>query len=190
MSRPAEHLPRYTYADYASWPEDVRGELDGGVFHAMNAPTVSHQRISMRLSYQLQGQLRGQRCEPFAAPTDVLFVQPGQRDEDCTDVAQPDLFIVCNPDRVLTKYIRGAPDFVLEILSTSTRRRDQVRKLALYEREGVREYWLLDPEARVLTVYTLGADARFGRPLVIESEGHTALHILPEVAVNWDDALG
>lgn len=189
MSRPAEHLQYLTYADYAAWPDNVRGELIGGVFYAMNSPQTRHQRLATRVTAQLVTQLRGKRCEPFAAPIDVLLVQPGQSIEDCEDVVQPDLLIVCEPDKVQEKFIRGAPDWVLEILSPSTARLDQVRKLALYERAGVHEFWMVDPDSRVLTIYAAdSANRGYGRPRVMVAEGAVALTAVEDVTIDWDEA--
>lgn len=179
---------RFTYRDAAQWPEDLRGELFGGEFVAMNAPLIRHQNIAGAVYSQFRNQLRGRRCRPFIAPADVLLVKPGQRDEDCDDVVQPDVFIVCDPSHLTDKYLRGAPDFVLEVLSPATARLDQVRKLRLYEQHGVREFWTVDPDSRVLMMYTQDAPSRYGRAAVQVAEGRSALTAVEDCAVDWDEA--
>lgn len=188
MSQAAGKIDTYCYADYAQWPEDVRGDLIDGVFYPQSAPLVRHQRLSMNVAGQLYSQLRGQKCRPFAAPTDVLLPKPGERDDDARTVVQPDLLIVCDPNKITERYVRGAPDFVLEILSPHTARHDQVRKLRVYEQGGVAELWLVDPESRVLTIYRRETPERYGRADVIEAEGQSALSSVPGVVVDWDEA--
>lgn len=179
---------RYTYRDAAQWPEDLRGELFGGEFVAMNAPVMRHQRLVLAIGSQFHRQLRGRRGQAFIAPADVLLVKPGQRDEDCDDVLQPDVSITCDPTRLTEKYLRGAPDFVLEVLSPATARTDQVRKLRLYEQHGVREFWTVDPDSRVLMIYTQDAPNHYGRAAVVVAEGRSVLSAVEDCAVDWDEA--
>lgn len=190
MSQALRKVETFTYAEYATWPEDMRGELIDGVFYAQAAPLVRHQRLSSRLNLQLGTQLKGRRCQVFAAPTDVLLPHFKEADNDAGNVVQPDLFIACDPSKFTAKYLRGAPDFVCEILSPNTASHDQVRKLKLYEQHGVLEFWMIDPESRVLTIYTPDApgSSHYGRPQVIEAIGSTPLAVIENVLVDWDEA--
>jgi Uma2 family endonuclease len=179
LPKAAEH---YTYADYRHWPDGVRGELIDGVFYDMSpAPSIRHQRVAGSLYEQLCRQLRGKPCTPLIAPVDVLLP------------VQPDVLIVCDPAKLTEANVRGAPDFIVEVLSPATARKDQVDKLALYEAAGVREFWLLHPIDRVLMIYTQEANAqesespRYTRPRVLAAEGAVALAILPEVAIDCDE---
>lgn len=188
MSHLAQPLTRFCYRDYASWPESVHGELIEGEFFAQAAPSPSHQRISMQLSVQLGTQLKGRRCQPYAAPIDVLLKRGDEAsDDDAGTVLQPDLLIVCDPARITSRYLRGAPEFVLEILSPTTARHDQVRKLRLYEQHGVQEFWTLDPDTRVLMVYTQDSPNHYGPTQVFEATGKTALTVVDDVIVDWDE---
>ena len=176
----------YTYADYQTWGDEVRGELIDGVFYDMTpAPSFRHQDVAGGVIEQLRRQLRGKSCKPYISPVDVLLLNEGRDDGKARNVVQPDVLIVCDRSKVTDKAMRGAPDWALEVLSPSTSRKDQIKKLDLYERAGVREYWLLHPIERVLTIYTRIADGRYGRPQVLEAIGSTALAILPEVLVDW-----
>lgn len=179
---------RYTYADYAAWPDTVRGELIDGRFHDLGeASSVLHQWVVGGLGAQLHAQLAGKPCRPLISPLDVLLPRLGQSDEQIDRVVQPDVLIVCDAAKLLERYVRGAPDFVAEVLSPATSRKDQVEKLALYETCGVREYWLLHPVDRVLTIYTQLADGSgYGRPRVLAAEGSVTLAILPDVVVDCD----
>ena len=100
-------------------------------------------------------------------------------------MVQPDVLLVCDSAKIDRRGVRGAPDWVAEVLSPSTAARDQIAKRRIYERAGVREYWLVHPTDRTLTVHWL-VDGRYGIPEISELKGSTALAILPEVAIAWD----
>jgi len=180
---------RYTYADYRSWPDSVRGELLDGIFYDMSpAPSVAHQDAAGGVYAQLQRALKGQRCRAFVAPVDVLLPQPGQGDDAVDRVVQPDVFVVCDPDRIRSANVRGAPDFVVEVLSPATAAKDQIEKLALYEAAGVSEVWLLHPTDRVLTIYIAEPGlVRYGRPRVVACDGRVAILTLDGIEIDFDD---
>ncbi len=139
----------YTLEDYYNMPEDRRVELIDGVIYDMAAPTPLHQLIAGAVYAGIRAFIRenGGDCIPFIAPADV------QLDCDSRTMVQPDVFILCKRDKLKRFGIYGAPDFVLEILSDSTRKKDMTVKLAKYMEAGVREYWVIDPEKRLLIVY-------------------------------------
>ena len=166
MALPQENR-RYTYADLLSWDDGVRYELYDGVPVALASPSFDHQRISMELSRQLANYLVDKPCQIFAAPFDVrLFEEKDDDPHNVDKVCQPDLMIVCDPEKIDQRGIRGAPDLVVEILSDSTRRNDQLVKYRMYQKAGVREYWVVDPRTRVLLVHTLEEDGQYGSPYV------------------------
>ncbi len=147
---------RYTYADLLEWDDAVRYELYAGLPVALASPSGIHQRISGELYLQLGNYLRGKKCRAYYAPLDVrLFEADGDHPEDVETVVQPDLMVVCDPSKVDRRGVHGAPDLVIEIVSDSSRRLDRLTKRNLYQRAGVREYWIVDPEACVVSVYTL-----------------------------------
>ena len=120
----------------------------GGEAFDMSPPPLSrHQLISMRLTGALLEFFKGKRCQPYAAPFGVKL-----SDED---VVQPDLFVICNPKQIKHTHIEGPPTLVIEILSESSLRRDRIQKWALYERFGVREYWIVTPHPALIEVYRL-----------------------------------
>ena len=180
--------PEYhTYGDYLTWPEEVRYELiDGDAYLMAPAPTVSHQHIAGEVYRQLANALRGSPCRVLIAPLDVLLPKADEADDRIDTVVQPDVLVVCDQRKVGERGVRGAPDFVLEVLSPSTAGHDQVRKLRIYERHGVREYWLVQPWGKVLTVYRLENGA-YGCPHTQELEGETPVGVLEGVVIQWDE---
>jgi Uma2 family endonuclease len=151
---------KYSYADYRSWPEAERWELIRGVPFAMSpAPRRVHQWLVSALNGQLYAWFRGKPCRPYVSPIDVFLPDAADQDLDDIDtVVQPDLLVVCDPAKLIDEGIRGAPDFVIEILSPSTAWRDQTEKLQLYQRHRVREFWLANPETLDVFIYVYGQD--------------------------------
>lgn len=177
---------RHTYGDYLTWPENVRYELIDGVAYLMSpAPTPRHQHFAGGLYVQLYNQLGDSGCQALIAPVDVVLARADEADERADTVVQPDVLVVCDPAKVGEKCVRGAPDLVVEVLSPATAGHDMVLKRRIYERAGVREYWLIHPIDRVLTVYRL-EDREFGKPDVQELKGETTVGVLSGVAIQWD----
>jgi len=144
-----------TYKDYKDWElkPGERYEIIDGVAYAMSAPNTEHQRISMFLSGEFYSFLKGKTCQPFAAPYDVrLFYE---KDESDDTVVQPDLVVVCDPEKLGKEGCRGAPDLVIEILSPSNTAIEMRRKLNIYREAGVPEIWIIDPEYKNVDIYLL-----------------------------------
>ena len=177
---------RYTYADYLQWPDDTRYELiDGEVFRLAPTPLIEHQEVAGEVYCQLRNQLDGKPCRPYIAPVDVRLPRNDEADAAIDTVVQPDVLVVCDPSKIDRRGVRGAPDWLLEVLSPSTAAHDQIAKLRTYERAGVREYWLVHPSDRTLTVYVLD-NGQYGRPEIYELKDATPIGVLPGVAIAWD----
>ena len=139
-----------TWTDYQSWDDDTRWEIIDGHPYAMSSPTYLHQQLLGALFLSMSEKLKGHRCQVVLSPFDVRLSE--------YDVVQPDILVVCEPERLRKAHYEGAPSLVVEILSPSTSRHDRVRKLALYARCGVPEYWIVSPEPAMLEVLTLAGD--------------------------------
>lgn len=143
----------YTIEDYFNLPDDIRAELIDGVLYQMASPNKAHQIIAglvftTLMNFKLS---TGHSCMPFISPIDVNL------DNDDRTMVQPDVIIVCDKN-TNNRYVEGAPAFVMEVLSPSNKGHDMVRKLNKYYNAGVREYWLVDPEKREITVYDFERD--------------------------------
>lgn len=155
MALPAKKA-RYTFADCLTWEESERIEIIGGEAFMMAPPSRAHQEISGALFAQLYNFLEGKKCQVYAAPFAVrLFERDGETPEDVDTMVEPDISVVCDGDKLDNHGCKGAPDLVIEILSPSTRRHDRLVKLDLYQRAGVREYWLVNPEETTVQVMVL-----------------------------------
>ena len=145
----------YTLKDYLALPDEQRVELIDGVFYDMSAPTTVHQAVGGYIYKLLLDHVlsKGGLCFPFMSPVDV------QLDEDDRTVVQPDVLIICDRSKFRNGRVFGAPDFLAEVLSPSTRKKDMYLKLWKYKNAGVREYWIIDPQEKQILVYDLENDS-------------------------------
>jgi len=150
-----EPKDKYSYADYITWPDDFKCEIIDGVIYEMSpSPNWNHQYITGEIFGFLREFLKDKPCKPFIAPLDVrLLTMSEAPDEDIYTTVQPDVGVICDKNKITDSYCEGAPDLVVEVLSPSTGVRDQTEKLMLYEKFCVREYWIVNPEARYIMIY-------------------------------------
>ena len=143
----------FTVSDRDDLPDDIRTELIDGHIYFMAAPEKRHQIIAGMIYSDLNScMLGGEReCLPYIAPVDVNL------DNDDRTMLQPDVFVLCHEDRD-RKYVHGAPEFVVEVISKSSWKKDAVIKLNKYMNAGVKEYWLVDPDHYTVTVYDFAGE--------------------------------
>lgn len=162
----------WTYADYLTWPDDERWEIIEGVaypwngIHAMSPGSSRyHQSVSFEIARQLGNYLKGKKCCAFAAPFDVRFSEQNEASDNYIEnVVQPDIVVVCDKTKLDERGCKGAPDFIIEISSPSTGSNDLTLKYDLYQRHGVKEYWILHPDEQTVMVFKLGEDGKYGSP--------------------------
>ncbi|SEJ77385.1 Endonuclease, Uma2 family (restriction endonuclease fold) [Dyadobacter sp. SG02] len=153
----------YTYADYMKWGGEERAELiNGKVFPIPNTPGTVHQRISGMLSAEIWQLLKNSDYQIFAAPFDVRLSKfDGKTDEEINTVVQPDISVICDPNKVDERGCLGAPDWVIEILSPGNVGKEMNEKFDVYEESGVKEYWLVKPDDEVVFVYILDEAGKY-----------------------------
>lgn len=179
---------RYTYGDYRTWPDDQRWELIDGTAWAMSpGPDRRHQGLLTRLALKFGSFLEGRACAMYIAPFDVLLPEGNEDDDSVETVVQPDLVVYCDRSRLRDYGARGAPDLAVEILSPRTSKRDLNDKYRLYESRGVREYWVVDPGNRALTLFRLGPSGAFEPGEVLVNSGRAASSVLEGLVVDLED---
>lgn len=139
----------YTIADIEALPDGQRAELFDGEMIMMATPTTTHQRLIGELYIMIANYIRSNKgnCEVLFAPFGVFIKQ------DDRNYLEPDIVVICDNGKLDNKGCHGAPDWVIEIVSPSSRKLDYERKLAVYMETGVREYWIVDPKRQIITVY-------------------------------------
>ncbi len=149
---------RYTYADYLTWRFDEMVELiRGKIVRMAPAPNMPHQWVSTELHFQIVEYLREKKCRAFAAPFDVRLKRQGREDT----VVQPDLAIICDLSKLDQRGCKGAPDWIIEILSDSTSKKDLTDKFQIYQEVGVREYWVVHPTEGTVLPYRLDESGEY-----------------------------
>lgn len=163
----------YSYADYLTWQFDERVELfKGKIFRMGPAPNVLHQKVSMRLTELLLPAFNDKPCNLFSAPFDVRLYdsKKSKRNEDVFTVVQPDLCLICDPNKLDEHGAIAAPELVIEILSPGNSKKEMKYKFDLYEEAGVLEYWIVDPVYKTVLVYALENEKFVGQHPLIEDD--------------------
>jgi len=180
-------MQHHTYADYLIWSADSGNEVIDGVAYVREPPSPSrlHQEFVLELGHQIAQALAGKSVRAYIAPFDVRLPKDGGADDQIDTVVQPDVLIVCDLGKVDDRGVRGAPDWIAEVLSPSTAGYDRTTKLCAYEQAGVPEVWLIDPTDRAVTIYRMTA-GRYAQPVVLQLKGRTAIGAVPGVSIDWD----
>ncbi len=144
----------YTIKDIYEMPDGERAELIDGKIYYMAPPSWTHQKISCKIHQAIANYIgsNGGECEALAAPFAVFL------SDDDINYVEPDISVICDPSKLDERGCHGAPDWVVEIVSQSSRSRDYMAKLFKYRAAGVREYWIVDPEKQMVTVYGFEKD--------------------------------
>ena len=183
---------RYTYADYLTWWDDKRRELIDGFIKIMSpAASFPHADISSNIHYTLKAHIKKNRgeCKVLTAPFDVRLPVNGKTlNNEIFTVVQPDICVVCDKSKLDRRGCLGAPDMIVEILSPSSLKRDMTEKFPLYERAGVREYWVVNPDAPSVNVFLLQNDGQYDAGTVYEDDTkEIPVSIFDGLHLQWND---
>jgi Uma2 family endonuclease len=169
---------KYTYKDYIQWSSSERWEIINGIPYNMSpAPSRKHQKVSGELYSAIHTYLKGKTCEIYSAPFDVRLPIDNESDDEICTVVQPDITVICDKSKLDDRGCKGTPDFIVEITSPSTFRKDIKEKFDLYEKVGVKEYWIVYPDEKLIVSYKLNSDGKFGRPTVYSEEDRVGISL-------------
>ena len=175
---------QYTYADYLTWKFTEMVELiKGKLFILSPAPSSYHQRILSNLHGEIYAIFKTHKCDLFIAPFDVRLVKNKALDTEIITVVQPDFCIICDPTKVDAKGCVGAPDFIIEIISPGSIKKDYNEKYNLYQENEVREYWIVNPDAKSIHQYYLNEEKIFIEKEIHIQKGNIIPHIFPDMQV-------
>jgi Uma2 family endonuclease len=186
MASPAlRQEQKYTYKDYLGWPDDERWEIIEGVAYDMSpAPTATHQLILGELHGLFRTFLKDKTRTVILAPFDVRLPDHGEKDEDIATVVQPDLSVICDKSKIDERGAKGAPDLAIEITSPGTAGKDMKQKLALYEKHGVREYWIVHAIEKVVEIFSPNDQGKYGKPDVYTEKDKIDVKLFPGLVVD------
>lgn len=174
---------KYSYDDYLTWDENERWEIIDGVPYMQAEPSRVHQEISGEIYLQIGSYLRGKPCKVYHAPFCVrLDVE--KNDKDIKNVVEPDITIVCDSSKLDERGCKGSPEMIIEILSPSSAKKDRVDKFNKYEKAGVKVYWVVEPEQKIVSVFTLQNNGRYGRPEMYTDEDKVKVSIFPDLEID------
>jgi len=173
----------YTYADYLLWKFSERVELiKGKIFKMSPAPSRKHQVVSRELTFLIGDIFRNSKCKMYIAPFDVRLKKKKKStsNNQVFTVVQPDICVVCDASKLDDRGCIGAPDLVIEILSPGNSKKEMGIKFNLYEENGIKEYWIVEPAENAIFVYTLQNNKYIGLKPCIEGEKITS-PLFPEL---------
>lgn len=175
----------YTYGDYLTWPADERWEIIEGIAYGMSGASERHQLIQGELHRQLANYFQNKKCNVYMTPFDLLLPSGYEPENEVATVIQPDIFIVCDKKKVKNDKCTGAPDLIIEILSPSTAKKDIKEKRKLYEKNKVKEYWIVDPLHNLIQIFRLNENGTYEFPeLYTEEDKHLNVDIFPKLKIN------
>ena len=182
---------KYTYRDYLNWLDEERWELiDGVPYNMVAAPSRWHQQFLVKFLYQIENYLKDKTCQVFCAPFDVRLPKGNEKDEDIESIVQPDIVVVCEPSKLDDKGCKGSPDLIIEITSPATAKKDLKEKLFLYERVGVKEYWVVQPVDKTVMVFKINKDAKYGKYELYAEEDNLKMGIFEDFTIDLKEVFG
>lgn len=183
---------RFSYDDYSNWTDEGRWELIDGVAYAMSpAPSRLHQEVLLKVVRPIADFLDDKPCEVYVVPFDVRLPEdPEALDKETLTVVQPDIVVVCDELKLDERGCKGAPDLVIEILSPATAAKDMKIKRELYERHGIREYWLVHPTDMTVMVYRMGTENEYGKAIICAGEDIVESAVLEGLKIRMTDLFG
>ena len=172
----------YTSEDYWNLPEEKRAELINGKFYDMAPPSRIHQKLVMELSATIREYIKKNHgsCEVYPAPFAVNL------DADDKDWVEPDVSVICDPNKLTDRGCSGAPDLIFEIVSPASRKMDYSLKNMIYSQAGVREYWIVDPAKEKVVVYCYENDSD---PCLYSFDADVPVGIYPGLTIRIRDLL-
>lgn len=174
----------YTYKDYLEIKDISMEVIEGIPFLMSPSPTVEHQRILRKILIILSSHLENSDCEVFSAPLDVVLINENEEVLDSKNIVQPDVFIVCDRNKIGDKNIIGAPDLIVEIVSTGSQSLDYVKKLNLYEKYKVKEYIIVNPINKTILQYVF-EDNSFSAPKIYNENGVVEINLFKDFIVDF-----
>lgn len=181
----SQETKKYTFADYLTYPEDERWEIIDGVPYMQAAPAPVHQEVLTELVRQMANYLTGKPCKVYPAPFCVRLPLGNEKNEkEVKNIVEPDISIICDRSKIDDKGCNGAPDMIIEIISPSSIKMDRVVKFNKYEKAGVKEYWIVEPDQKLVSVVVLQSNQKYGRTELYTEDDKITVSIFPDLIID------
>jgi Uma2 family endonuclease len=175
----------YTYADYLTWRLEEIVELIKGKLYIMSpAPASYHQKISGKIFGEMYTYFKNHPCNLFSAPFDVRLIKEKKENNNIYTVVQPDICVICDDEKIDEKGCIGSPDLIVEIVSPSSIKKDYAEKYDLYQENGVKEYWIINPDAFTLHQYFLNEKNVYEEKEIFIKKGTLTSFVFPELTID------
>lgn len=188
MENLAYNIKKYTYQDLLEMNDGKRYEIINGVLYEMSSPSVNHQDIVGELYVQLHNYLKGKKCKVFISPLDVCLSGVKEPKKEY-NIVEPDIIVVCDEKKITDKCIIGAPDMVIEVVSKYSRKHDTFIKFNLYQKYGVKEYWIIDVEAETISQYILNEKNMYALQKIYEITEDVKVDVLKNCTISLKELL-
>lgn len=176
---------KYTFADYLTYPEDERWEIIDGVPYMQAFPTPLHQEVLTELVRQMANYLKDKSCKVYPAPFCVRLPLGTEKNEnEVKNIVEPDISIICDKSKIDDKGCNGAPDMIIEVISPSSIKMDRVVKFNRYEKSGIKEYWIVEPDQKLVSVVVLQINQKYGRTEIYTEDDTISVSILPDLVID------
>lgn len=182
-------IKTYTYKDYILYDENERIEIIEGKIYNMNpAPSRIHQKLIMELSAEIRNYIKYNNgsCEVYPAPFDVILKNEDEIIEDSKNIVQPDISVICDKNKLTDKGCTGSPDMIVEVASPYNPNNDFIRKLNLYDKFKVKEYWIVNPMKNNILVYKLDENEHYGMPDIYTFEDKIKVGIYNDLEIDFN----
>ena len=181
-----KHNDNFSYSDYLTWSEEERIEIIDGALYLKAAPSRIHQEISGALYLQFANYLKNKQCKVYHAPFCVMLDNE-TNDYNIKNIVEPDITIVCDNSKLNDRGCKGSPDLIIEVLSPSTAKIDRIHKFNKYEKSQIREYWIVEPEQKIISVFILQSNNRYGRPDMYTEQDNIKVSIFSDLIIDLNE---
>jgi len=182
-------IKTYTYKDYMLYNENEKIEIiDGNIYDMSPAPSRIHQKLITEILFRIRSYIETNNgsCEVYPAPFDVILKNNDEIIEDSKNIIQPDISVICDKNKLTDKGCTGSPDMIVEVVSPYNPNNDFIRKLNLYDKYKVREYWIVNPIKKNILVYTLDDNERYGMPDIYTFEDKVRVSIYSDLEIDFN----
>ena len=182
-------IKTYTYKDYILYDENERIEIiDGTIYNMSPAPSRIHQKLITEILAEIRNYIKANNgsCEVYPAPFDVILKNDDEIIEDCKNIIQPDISVICDKNKLTDKGCTGSPDMIVEVVSPYNPNNDFIRKLNLYDIYKVKEYWIVNPMKKNILIYKLDEKERYGMPDIYTFEDKVPVGIYDDLEIDFN----